>query len=776
MLCCASWSLGADIFVSPDGDDAHAGTEEFPMRSVEAAVRKAGQGHYGKGCQIILADGIYHLAEPLLLRPVHSGLTIRAKNPHKAVLSGAQPFVADWKPFRDGIMRTSVPSGLEMDVLLVNGKPMHMARYPNVTPGERIFQGTAPDADDPERVARWKNPAGAYLHALHNRMWGDMHFRITGKNGNTLVKQGGWQNNRPSPPHEKYKFVENVFEELDAPGEWYLDRKEHILYLYPEQGTDLAAARLEAGGLEELVKIQGEGSSPVRNVTLQDLVLTGTRRTFMENREPLLRSDWTIFRSGAVLLRGTEGCRILSCEFARLGGTAVFVDGNNENLLVRSCYIHDIGSNGVAFVGDRSCYRGPKNYREAKGMSLERIDRVPGPRNNEFPRNCMVDDCLIIRTGLVEKQTAGVQISLAREITVRNCSIYELPRAGINIGEGAFGGHVIEYNDVFDTVRETSDHGSFNSWGRDRFWVRDQMALSQDKDVVLLDIRQPNIIRNNRWRCDHGWDVDLDDGSSNYIIYNNLMLSYGLKLREGFYRKVYNNIMVNKTLYPHVWFRNSGDEFYNNIIFEDRYRPAGNMDFSPWGKLMDRNFVHVKGMKGVEPASELARQSGNDRHSLKGDALFSAPGLGDFSVRASSPALKLGFRNFPMDRFGVRSRHLKALARTPDIPEVAGNRLEKRETVLVKKLGAEVRIAEGEGDLSVFGLMPEDLGRALVIVKVQKDGPCSSAGILPGDVLLMAGGNKVDGVEKLERLLPSSGKLTVTVRRNQENRKVDLQF
>ena len=78
--------------------------------------------------------------------------------------------------------------------------------------------------------------------------------------------------------------------------------------------------------------------------------------------------------------------------------------------------------------------------------------------------------------------------------------------------------------------------------------------------------------------------------------------------------------------------------------------------------------------------------------------------------------------------------------------------------------------------MAVFGLMPEDLGRALDIDKVQKAGPCSSAGILPGDVLLMAGGNKVDGVEKLERLLPSSGKLTVTVRRNQENRKVDLQF
>lgn len=120
------------------------------------------------------------------------------------------------------------------------------------------------------------------------------------------------------------------------------------------------------------------------------------------------------------------------------------------------------------------------------------------------------------------------------------------------------------------------------------------MALSQDKDVVLLDIRQPNIIRNNRWRCDHGWDVDLDDGSSNYIIYNNLMLSSGLKLREGFYRKVYNNIMVNKTLYPHVWFRNSGDEFYNNIILKTATVPPATWIF-PVGKTDGQELCACEG-------------------------------------------------------------------------------------------------------------------------------------------------------------------------------------
>ena len=133
-----------------------------------------------------------------------------------------------------------------------------------------------------------------------------------------------------------------------------------------------------------------------------------------------------------------------------------------------------------------------------------------------------------------------------------------------------------------------------------------------------------------------------------------------------------------------------------------------------------------------------------------------------------------------MNRFGVRSPHLKALARTPDIPGTAGNSGKKGGTapaaVRVRRLGAEVRVAEGEGDLSVFGLMPEDLGRALVVVKVQKDGPCSSACIQPNDVLLTVDGRKVRGVKSLEQLLPPSGELKVTIRRNQENKNVAMQL
>ena len=81
---------------------------------------------------------------------------------------------------------------------------------------------------------------------------------------------------------------------------------------------------------------------------------------------------------------------------------------------------------------------------------------------------------------------------MCRHITVSHNSIYDTPRAGINVSEGTWGGHIIEFNDVFDTVKETGDHGSFNSWGRDRFWhphrqVMDSL-VNAEASLILADV------------------------------------------------------------------------------------------------------------------------------------------------------------------------------------------------------------------------------------------------------------------------------------------------
>ena len=371
------------------------------------------------------------------------------------------------------------------------------------------------------------------------------------------------------------------------------------------------------------------------------------------------------------------------------------------------------------------------------------IDRTPGPRTVNYPADCVVEDCLITRTGRVEKQTAGIEIDLAQAITVRHCSIYDLPRAGINIGDGCWGGHVVEFCDVFDTVKETGDHGSFNSWGRDRFWRpnRDEVdaLVKQAPELPLLDAVRPNVLANNRWSCDRGWAIDLDDGSSNYVIRNNLCLRGGIKNREGFRRVVENNILVQGSYDPHVWYADSGDIFRCNIVGTG-YRPA-HMPPPPWGAEMDSNLVHVPGAKTSAPAVHLREQSGRDEHSIVADAQFVDPARGDYRVRDGSPAVALGFVNFPMDRFGVQKPGLKALARAPRMPDAthAASGPSTRDDGPITWLGAKLRNIRDQGEMSAFGL-PGITG--VLVLEVAEESPLARAGLRRNDVILSIDGRK----------------------------------
>ncbi|MBL0136447.1 MAG: PDZ domain-containing protein [Chitinophagaceae bacterium] len=527
------------------------------------------------------------------------------------------------------------------------------------------------DALSSKHIAQWKNPQGGYIHGMHAYLWGDMHWLIKGKNiDGSLIEEGGWQNNRPSPKHPVFRMVENIFEELDTEGEWFFNAGEGMLYYIPSKGIDITKAKVEIVRLKQLIEFSGSKEHPVNNIELKGFVFRHTARTFMENKEPLLRSDWTVFRGGAIFFNGAENCRITDCEFDQVGGNAVFVNKYNRHISIKGCYIHHAGANGVSFVGDPTTVRSPI-FRYGN-QNFQTMDRTPGPIGDNFPEDCQVEDCLITMTGRDEKQTAPIQISISHKITVTHCSIYDVPRAGINISEGTFGEHIIQDCDIFNTVLETGDHGSFNSWGRDRYWTPDtretDKEVAKEPGLPYLDMLGPNILRHNRWRCDHGWDIDLDDGSSWYRIYNNLLLNGGLKMREGFDRIATNNIIINNGLHPHVWYLNSGDVFSKNIVFK-AYQPAIMDNSIPatgkWGKELDYNFY-------VGDSSERKKFIKNscDLNSLNGNPFFIDPTKGDFRVNTNSPALKAGFVNFSMNDFGVVKPSLKAIAKQPKIPQL----------------------------------------------------------------------------------------------------------
>lgn len=654
-----------EYFISTEGKDMNLGSIEAPFASLEKALEEA-RKESGE-VTLFLREGTYRLQKTVVLTKTdgnrNKALNIRSYPGEKVVISGGQKLDLDWKPYKKGIMCAKIEGQVQMDMLLVNGEIRHMARYPNYDEQAIRFNGTSAEATAPSRVKQWKHPETGYLHAMHRSDWGDFHYRITGKDDeNQLVLEGGWQNNRQSGLHPDNRMVENIFEELDAPGEWFFDTEESVLYYYPIEGENMEKAVVETPQLKHLFEIRGTEADPVMNIRLDGLQLTQTMRTFMERYEPLLRSDWTIYRGAAVFMEGTERCSLSDCDLYNLGGNAVFFSKYNRNAEVSGSHFTNIGASAICFVGDPQCVRSP-SFEYSLFVPFDLLDREKGPKGNNYPSNCVVKDNLIHKIGLFEKQITGIELSMSQSIIISHNSIYDTPRAGINVSEGTWGGHIIEYNDIFDTVKETGDHGSFNSWGRDRFWHPDYKTMEEmttnHPELVLLDAVKTTTIRHNRFRCDRGWDIDLDDGSSNYHIYNNLCLNGGIKLREGFYRIVENNIIINNSFHPHVWFLQSGDVFSRNIVMS-AYKP---IQVRKWGLMVDYNIFTDS------IALQAAHKNGTDKNSWVSDVLFANPSVGDFTLSDNSEAIvNGGFHNFPMDEFGVQSPRLKSISRQPEMP------------------------------------------------------------------------------------------------------------
>jgi hypothetical protein len=758
------------LFVSTNGVDTNEGTAVKPFRTIHAAVARA-MTYQGEDVILEVRKGVYHLEKTIEINASSfkpRSFHIRGFGNEHVLISGAQRVKLSWQPHKNGIVKAYLDLDIAPDRFFINGRSQPMARYPNYDSAARNFNGTATDAISDERIKKWRDPAGGFIHALHNGEWGGFHYRITGKSSDgELAYEGGWQNNRPAPMHQKHRFVEHVYEELDAPGEWFYDNVSKTLYFYPEVGLDLYKAEVAVSKLTDLIRITGTADNPVKHISISNITFTQNSRSFMQTKEPLLRSDWTIYRGGAILLDGTENIEISNCRFFDLGGNAIFLSNYNRNNRVVNNHINNIGGSAIAFVGSAEAVRSPA-FRYEFFVPWDHMDFTPGPKTNAYPQHCSATGNLIHDIGTIEKQVAGVQIAMSSHITVSHNSIYNTPRSGINIGDGCWGGHLIEHNDVFNTVLETGDHGAFNSWGRDRFWSPNRKTIDSmvkaRPGIELLDVVAPITIRNNRFQCDHGWDIDLDDGSSHYKIYNNVCLSGGLKLREGYHRKVYNNILVNNTFHPHVWLKNSGDTFMHNIVTA----PYAPIQIEDWGKKIDSNFFLVK--EGLIASQGL----GNDLNSKFGDALFLDAASGNYRVATASPALTLGFENFAM-AFGVSDPALKKLAQTPKVKPLITT-LGATKGELVEWLGATWKNVETLGERSAAGL-PDNKGALLV--DLQPNSIAAKSRLQQGDVIIHMGKQEIHSIRDLLNTYQQvkwMGGAACTLIRNQAEIKMRIEF
>ena len=801
-------SHAAQFHVAVTGDDRNAGTAAAPFATIERAQQAIRQRTPGEPATVWLHGGVYRLARSLQFTPADSGtpaapVLFAADAGETVEISGARELALTWTPAGAGRWEAKVPAGLDFDQLFADGVKMIRARYPNHDPGEGFFGGYSRDATDPTRLTRYADPVGMFVHGHHGLGWGSLHFQIRQKSpdgrytfeaGKDARVSGGWQNKgraliAEAPCDPEKRFVENVREELDAPKEWFLDRATATLHFIPPAGTDPRAMRFEAVVLKQLIELRGTAERPVRHLTLHGLTFRRAGYTFMQTDAVPSGGDWRIFRGAAILLTGTEGCAIEQCRFDGVGGNGVFVQDYNRGVEIAGCEFRRIGASAVLFEGSDSAVRsrwahswgwpaaevGPVPQVNGQPFTQRfvgllppamldgahtdpQLDLQPGPKNQNFPDRCIVRDCLMTEIGTVEKQIAGVFIAKARGIVLRHLTIHDVPRAAININDNMWGGHVVEWCDIFNTCLESREHGAFNSWGRDRHWMRmngnaTPAQFARMRDLARLDAVDVITLRYNRLQCANGYDIDLDDGSTHYLIENNLCLQGGIKLREGFFRTVRNNIAP--LFSPHVWYPDSRDVVTHNLL-------VGRNAYDPRGMAMDRtrDATFDCNLFAAYTVPEELRRLGLDRHSLTADPQFVAPAAGDYRVQPGSPAERVGFANFPMDRFGVVSPTLKARAQTWAGLGRAFSGAEAAATGAARHrwLGATLRDLVDRGrESAVVSNMELSDNRGILIKAVAPDSPAYHAK-LPADAVIVAANDLTIGnLAALSSLIREAG-------------------
>lgn len=526
LSCLAAATAAAapvSFFVAPGGDDTGSGVAPQPFASLQRArdairaLKQAGPLPEG-GVTVFVAPGVYEVGETLVLQRQDSGsgnapVIYQGAGGQASVLVGGRT-ITGWEPHEGEILKADLAAqglgGIYFRQLLCNGKRMQLARYPNYDAENPVTGGWA--YADGEPVPMYADIPGEVRNRLHYKE-ADRREWAHPEEGEVMVfpRYNWWNNILPIAsidreqrvitltsdasyairPGDRY-FVQNLREELDAPGEWYLDRNTWTLYLWPPADADPATMTVRAPVVRTILELQ-QGAA---NITFQGFVVECCEGT-------------------AISLNGTTDCLIAGCTIRNVGdyyGSGVSVSGGQRNGVV-GCDIHNVGRDAISLSG--------------------------GDRLTLEPADNYADNNYIHHTGVYYKQGVGVSVDGVGNRVSHNL-IHDCPRFGIVWGGND---HVLEFNEIRHCNLETADCGAIYSWQVD--WTRrgTQIRYNYLHDIIGFGWE------NGKWTSPHfNWGVYLDDGTCGTHVYGNIVartILGGVHVHGGRDNVIENNILVD---------------------------------------------------------------------------------------------------------------------------------------------------------------------------------------------------------------------------------------
>lgn len=534
LLSMAKAGLAMDYYVSPQGNDSWSGTlptpnaqqSDGPFQTIEKArdqIRE--RADRSETVHVWIRGGVYSLEKPLIFTQADSGekdakILYQAYPNEKPLWTGGKPLTG-WVPWKGHILKTNVAQqgleGVYFRQLIYDGVRQILARYPNFdaenpyaggwayADGEHVaMYAEIPDLDKrtfqfrEENRRNWSRPEELRVMVFPRYNWWNNICDVASVDSSTRTVKLKQDASYQIRPGDRYYF-ENALEELDAPGEWYLDRQTWELYFWPPDSCDAETLN------QKLV------TAPVnrRLVELQ----SGT--AFVEFHGLTLENS----THEAITMRETVACVVQQCTIRNVGcyhSTAIFIQGGKGNG-VRGCEISYIGGTAIGLGGgETEMLTASENFAE---------------------------HCRIHHTGLDYKQGVGISMTGVGNRASHN-EIHHCPRFGIGFGGN---NQIIEYNEIHHVNLETADTGAIYTGGRN--WISSrgtQVRYNYFHDVIGFGYQ------NGEWKSPHYcWGIYLDDNTGGVDVYGNIVVGCirGLiHLHNGRDNHIWNNIFVDGTL------------------------------------------------------------------------------------------------------------------------------------------------------------------------------------------------------------------------------------
>ena len=460
-------------------------------------------------------------------------------------------------------------------------------------------------------------------------------------------------------------YFDNVFEALDTPGEWYLDRAAGKLYYLPLPGETPENTEVFAPRVLQLLRLVGDPDEEklveylgFRGITFQHTDWRHPGEGADASLDPLLgdgkasgasinnfnRGDYAASGQaasdvpGVISVTGARDCLFEDCEIRNAGWYGMFLSSGCRGIRIVGNRFYDLGAGGIKLNGATPA----------------------GPKTNRTGWNRVTDN-EIRGAGRVFHSGVGILIMNSAGNIVSHNHIHDLFYSGISVG------WVWGYKDS-STYANLIEKNHIHHLG--------QGLLSDMGGVYLLGIQPGTIVRGNLIHDVEkahygGWALYTDEGSSHIVLENNICYSTNGDVFHQHYGRentVRNNILVcgdeataaYTRVEPHVgvnFYRNimvsAGAPMYRQFCSDDTRKIIADCNLY-WDITRPEPLFCRNGDDELDFADWQA--VGHDANSQVADPAFADLAAHDFTLADNSPALAMGFRPIDLSDVGVRPK------------------------------------------------------------------------------------------------------------------------